>query len=95
MKHPAEIVLKAILVGQTVKLGLVEYSMIDDEICFRDARTEGSWYVASTTLNQFLSQVRELKEDEVFLIGAGTSLMEINRKPRGRTRDAGIYESKG
>jgi hypothetical protein len=84
MKHPFLIVMKALMIGKTVKLGNNTYGMSEDGmvgivmedkeslLCFKDG----------PSVNWLIEAASKLPESEVICIAASIALTEINNDKR-------------
>ena len=85
-KHPALIVLKALLQGQVVTLRDFSYMMAEDVNGKQRvwlAKTNSPGWLAQITLDQFIQDCNEIPEPELFIIGANNALNDIAReRPR-------------
>jgi len=103
MKHPAEIVLRAMMAGHELKVGDLVYKL-EGGVRLLVKRIGSSkselgpgkvmvvksepWISADIRVSQFLSMCNQIPRDDLFILGANTSLTEINRRggPSGLSR---------
>lgn len=103
MRHPAEIVLRALMTGRELEVGDLVYKLEGSVRLL--VKRKGSprtdlapgkvmvvesepWILADIRVSQFLSMCNQIPRDDLFILGANTSLTEINRRggPSGLSR---------
>jgi len=93
MKHPAEIILNALLLGQEVTMGKYIFALSDDgDLCIvaesHDTSTEERKQIllkSGLEFGAFIKMCNELSFDEVFLIGANGTLQRLNQEKKNQS----------
>lgn len=94
MKHPAEIVLRALMAGQEIEDGDLVFKLEGHTRLLVKRRGSSKttfgpgkvtvvesepWIGADMRIDQFLSMCMKIPRDDLFILGANTALTEINR----------------
>ena len=93
MRHPAEILLKALLTGRVLSFDEFQFRIEDSELLWRcktsekiDLATgerEEVWFSCDMTVTQFIKHANDMGESDVVAISAGTVLRELTPCRRG------------
>lgn len=88
-KHPALIVLKALLQGQQIQIGEYNYEIGDDlegrqRVWLADTYTLSQGWLGNITLDRFIRHCNELTEPELFTLGANNAMNELRLEKPAR-----------
>lgn len=87
MKHPAEILLKALLTGRILAFEEFQFKIEDNELQWRcqnskvvdlsTGKQEEVWFSCDMTVTQFIKHANDMSEADIVAMSATTALREI------------------